>query len=96
MPSVPKKKDTDKQFRPRSDAAACGVLSVPTLFESSTGISIKHGDNKIYSDTPSIGMDLSKKLRKESPLGINGLMSYSTVIRYSGAAKSKKKKKKKE
>ena len=38
------KLDMDKQCRPWSDAAECGIWSESTLFGLNTGISIKHGN----------------------------------------------------
>ena len=44
--------DISKQCRPRSDAADRGVWSGSTRFALTTGISIKHGYNQNWPDTP--------------------------------------------
>ena len=49
------KKNIDKQFRSRSDAAERGVLSGSKLFAINTGITIKHGYNKYQPDSPYFG-----------------------------------------
>ena len=46
------KRDISKQCRPRSDAAERGVWSGSTLFALSTGISVNHGNNKNFPDSP--------------------------------------------
>ena len=57
------KRGIGKQCRSRSDAAERGVWSGSILFVLGTGISIKHGNNANYPETPSIGNRPVKKLR---------------------------------
>ena len=56
-------RDIGKQCTPKSDATECGVWSGSALFAWSTGISMKHVNNKNYPDTPSTGNEQSKKWR---------------------------------
>ena len=57
------KRDIGKQCRPRTDTTERGVCSESTIFALSAGISVKHGDNKKYPDTPSTGNGPVQKLR---------------------------------
>ena len=57
--------DIDKQCRPRSDAAERSVWSGSTLFALTTGISIKHGNNQNWPDTPLIGNELVQSVEIE-------------------------------
>ena len=49
------KRDIGKQCRLRSDATERGVWSEYALFEVNTGISVNHGNNKLYPDIPFTG-----------------------------------------
>ena len=53
---------TSKQCQPRSDAAECSIWSGSTLFALTTGISIKHSNNKNQLDTLLLEIDWSKEL----------------------------------
>ena len=53
------KRDSCKQFRPRSDARWSGS----TLFAFNIWISVKHGYDQKQLDIPLLLMDLSKVLR---------------------------------
>ena len=62
------KRDIGKQFRPRSDAAECGVIcgvwSGSTLFALNTGICIKH--SKACNKKPTIHLFYWKKICPKS------------------------------
>ena len=78
MPSV----QQGKQCSLRSDAAQRSVGSGSTLFALNTGISIRHGNNKNYTDTPFIrnGQILFvcvEVLRASQP---NGVMSSAVSL----------------
>ena len=59
------KRDTGKQHRHRSDVAECSVWSGSTLFALSTGISVNHGNNKNYPDTPFTGNGPVQRVKVE-------------------------------
>ena len=68
-----RKRDIGKQCRPKSDAAEYSIWPGSTLFALNTGISLKYGNNKNYTDSPSIENGPIWWVVVESPFGINGL-----------------------
>ena len=62
------KRDTDKQRRPRSDAAERGVLSGSTLFALSSDNSLKYGNNKNQPGTTDIRNEPVQRLMVEESI----------------------------
>ena len=79
MSGVPRK-DTGKQYRPRSDAAERGVWSRSTLFALNTEIPIRTVMNKNWPDNPTTENGRALRIEVEESNGHKWVNYYTSAL----------------